>query len=288
MLSMVDSFDTKSYRKGGFMEEQYYDEHRLSEKVERLWEQINRLNIIAINLCSTYNVTYCFDKSCCCRRHKHLPFQCEYNDNVTISSYVRGNYELYDVEQIEEFIVWKGAFEIASLLESIDEASYKYEVYAILKYCFDNYKDYNCYINEHLGRFSPPKEDECYIDECDDPIDSFDISLFDEIAACDTCVHDTPMNETCKNCFATENGIALMCPIPIENNNDSYFVEFAPTTINKNDYAYVESNNYFMHVDHDKNALCDGYIVEFIHDAAKIYYERGKYGFRNFHVSKIC
>src|SRR5215218_8462365 len=31
-----------------------------------------------------------------------------------------------------------------------------------------------------------------------------------------------------------------------ENNNDSYFVEFAPTTTNKIDYAYVESNN-FMH-----------------------------------------
>ena len=27
------------------------------------------------------------------------------------------------------------------------------------------------------------------------------------------------------------------------NNNDSYFVEFAPTTINKNDYTFVESNN---------------------------------------------
>ena len=28
---------------------------------------------------------------------------------------------------------------------------------------------------------SLPKEDECYIDECDDPIDSFEISLFDGI-----------------------------------------------------------------------------------------------------------
>ena len=43
--------------------------------------------------------------------------------------------------------------------------------------------------------------------------------------------------------------------------NDSYFVEFAPITINENDYAYVETNNYFMHVDHDKNVLCDSYIV---------------------------
>ena len=40
-------------------------------------------------------------------------------------------------------------------------------------------------------------------DECDDPIDSFEMSLFDEIAACDTCAHDTTMNETCKNDFAT-------------------------------------------------------------------------------------
>ena len=49
-------------------------------------------------------------------------------------------------------------------------------------------------------------------------------------------------------------------------NNDSYFVEFAPTTINKNGYAYRESNNSFMHVDHDKNVLCDSYIVNFIHN----------------------
>jgi hypothetical protein len=33
---------------------------------------------------------------------------------------------------------------------------------------------------------------------------------------------------------------------------DSYFVEFAPTTINKNDYVYVGSINSFTHVAHDK------------------------------------
>ena len=32
-----------------------------------------------------------------------------------------------------------------------------------------------------------------------------------------------------------------------------------------------------MLVDHEKNALCDSYIVEFIHDATKNYYERGSY-----------
>ena len=67
--------------------------------------------------------------------------------------------------------------------------------------------------------------------------------------------------------------------------DDSDFVEFSPTTTNKIDYAYVESNN-FMHETHDKNALCDSYIVEFAHDATESYYERGKYGCRNFHVTK--
>ena len=48
-----------------------------------------------------------------------------------------------------------------------------------------------------------PKEDECYIDKCDDPIDSFEISLFDEIDTCYNCDLDTTMNETCENDFAT-------------------------------------------------------------------------------------
>src|SRR5215208_77747 len=69
-----------------------------------------------------------------------------------------------------------------------------------------------------------------------------------------------------------------------ENNNDSYFVEFAPTTTNKIDYAYVESNN-FMHVAHDKNVSCDSYIVEFVHDATESYYERGKHGYM--HLNNI-
>ena len=30
---------------------------------------------------------------------------------------------------------------------------------------------------------------------------------------------------------------------------------------------------------HEKNALCDGYIVEYLHDAIENYYERGTYAF---------
>src|SRR3954463_13538676 len=69
-------FETSSFWQGGFTEEQkyYYKEHRLSQKGKHLWEQIDKLNTIAREVCSTYNVTYCFDKYCCCRRYKHLLF----------------------------------------------------------------------------------------------------------------------------------------------------------------------------------------------------------------------
>ena len=55
--------------------------------------------------------------------------------------------------------------------------------------------------------------------------------------------------------------------------HDRYSVEFSPTTMNENKFAYVVSTKISMLVDHEKNALCDSYIVEFIHDATENYYE---------------
>ena len=42
-----------------------------------------------------------------------------------------------------------------------------------------------------------------------------------------------------------------------------------------------------MHMDHVGNMLCDSYIVEFEYDPTYNYYERGKYGCRNFHATKL-
>ena len=50
-----------------------------------------------------------------------------------------------------------------------------------------------------------------------------------------------------------------------------------PTIPNEKNFAYVESSKNSILVDHEKNPLCDGYIVEFIHDATENYYERGTY-----------
>jgi hypothetical protein len=69
-----------------------------------------------------------------------------------------------------------------------------------------------------------------------------------------------------------------------ENN---YFVEFAPTTITKNDYVHVGSINSFMHVAHDKNVLCDSYISNSIHDATESCNDRGKHGFMHLNIIKF-
>ena len=43
--------------------------------------------------------------------------------------------------------------------------------------------------------------------------------------------------------------------------HDNYFVEFAPTIIHEKNFAYVKTSEISMLVDHEQNALCDGYIV---------------------------
>ena len=46
-------------------------------------------------------------------------------------------------------------------------------------------------------------------------------------------------------------------------------------------FAYVESNKNSMLVDHEKNVLGAGYIVEFIHYSTENYYEGGIYACSN-------
>ena len=56
-----------------------------------------------------------------------------------------------NLEQIEEFVVFMGAYEITSLLKDIDDAPYKSEIFVILGYCLEYYND-NPYITEFLER----------------------------------------------------------------------------------------------------------------------------------------
>ena len=70
---------------------------------------------------------------------------------------------------------------------------------------------------------------------------------------------------------------------PILPNNIYY------TTIVKcglNDPTVFELNKNYVFVDHENHALCDSYIIEFVHDATESYYEREKYGYKSFQVTK--
>ena len=176
---MSSLFETKSYWLSGFTEEQhnYYKEYRFSQKGKYLWEQISRLNYFAKNLCSTYDESYCFNESLCCRRHKHLPFQCDYNDNETLAAYAKGNYDFGNLERIEEFVVFKGAYEIAGYIQN-DDAPCRTENYAILGYCLEYYND-NPYIAEFLEKRHPQKEETIVLqepleEEFTEPEDSLD------------------------------------------------------------------------------------------------------------------
>ena len=59
-------------------------------------------------------------------------------DSETLASYARGIYDYYDAEQIEEFVAFKGAYEIEYLFEkyeAFDDDVYRPENLAILRYC---------------------------------------------------------------------------------------------------------------------------------------------------------
>ena len=114
--------------------------------------------------------------------------------------------------------------------------------------------------------FCPPSFDEqIYYDESMPPI-------YDDYCDDMYAIKNNDNHETCHHDFSFQLDYA---------SHDSYFVEFAPTTIDENKFAYVESSKISMQVDHEKNALGAGYIVEFIHDATENYYEGGTYACRN-------
>ena len=58
------------------------------------------------------------------------------------------------------------------------------------------------------------------------------------------------------------------------------------TLVNVNP-TILEECQLCMHVDRVENILCDSYFVEFAYDPTRNYYERGKYGCKKFHVTKL-
>ena len=95
-------------------------------------------------------------------------------------------------------------------------------------------------------------------------------------------------------CNITESGfgrVSTLDPTYLENIQSyeifdkSGFGEVM-TLVNVNP-TILEECQLCMHVDRVENILCDSYFVEFANDPTCNYYERGKYGGRNFHVTKL-
>ena len=79
--------------------------------------------------------------------------------------------------------------------------------------------------------------------------------------------------------------LARRSPIPLESDQSSCYTivksGFGEVMILNNiNPTILELDMNYVIVDHEKYALCDSYIVEFVHDATENYYERGKYGCR--------
>ena len=100
-------------------------------------------------LCYAWNLCEICDLTCCSKNHKKHPYLCEFNDNEVLSSYAKGVYSYYDIEQIEEFVDFKGAYEVASLIENYDITLYESGNFDILKYCYENYA-HNVYVKNIL------------------------------------------------------------------------------------------------------------------------------------------
>ena len=155
---------------------EYFRDYRSTQKGKLLWDQFIMLRWYAWDLCLRYDIT-------CCSRMKapHLPFSCKFNDNETLASYANGIYDYYDVEQIEEFVAFKAAYEIESLFEkyeAFDDDVYRPENFAILKYCYDNYK-YNYDIDEFIEKVAAVQEEinilqEAMEEEIDETVSSLD------------------------------------------------------------------------------------------------------------------
>ena len=112
-----------------------------------------------------------------------------------------------------------------------------------------------------FGRVSTLFSDESTISE-EVPIDYENkVPIYDDYCDDMYAIKNNDKHETCHHDFNFQVDYA---------SHDSYFVEFAPTTIHEKNLAYMESSKISMLVHHENNTLCDGYIVEFIHDDAEI------------------
>src|SRR4051812_28919014 len=276
-------------------EHAHYTRHRLSQKGKHLWDQIQVSYCYAECLCHIYDFTCCSNID-----RKHLPFQCGFNETEILSSYAKGVYDYFDVEKIEEFVAFKGAYEIASLIEKYYDTIHKSENFAVLAYFFENYVC-NDYIEDFKNKmFAAQEEANAFCDEeSHDSEDSLDTFLSEHIDTCFVDGHDANMDYACEDELAivpyVKHEIVAIAPtldfpiILLKSPTPKNF-PIIKAQCDRLHLSYVPKdrveNNTRVLVGHEQHDLCDSYILDVVHDATENYFERGKFGCRNFHITK--
>src|ERR1041385_1522239 len=141
---------------------------------------------------------------------------------------------------------------------------------------------------------------DCYEEESYDSEDSLDTSLFDDFDTCFVDGHDATMGDAYEDELAivpyVKHEIIVVAPtldfpiillksptIPenfalIKAQCDGLHLSYDPKNC-------VEKNTRVL-VGHELHDLRDSYILDVVHDTTENYFERGKFGCRNFHVTK--
>src|SRR3954466_11672046 len=277
-------------------EHAHYTRHCLSQKGKHLSDQIQVSYCYAESLCRIYDFTCCSNID-----RKYLPFQCQFNDNEILSSYAKGVYDYFDVEKIEEFVAFKGAYEIACLIENYCDTIHKSENFVVLAYCFENYTSH-AYIEDFKNKMLAAQEEanDFYEEESYDSEDSLDTSLSDDFDTCFVDGHDATIDDAYKDELAIVPYVkhkivavapTLDCPIillksPTTSENFSIIkAQCDGLHLSYHPKNRVENNTPVL-VGHEQHDLCDSYILDIVHDATENYFERGKFGCRNFHITK--
>src|SRR3954465_14853812 len=115
--------------------------------------------------------------------------------------------------------------------------------------------------------------------ECYDPMDSFELSLFEEVDAFYTFGHDATMDDAYKDelfivPYVKHEIVAIAPTLQCDGLHLSYHPK-----------NRVENNTRVL-IGHEQHDLCDSYILDVVHDATENYFERRKFGCRNFHITK--
>ena len=130
----------------------------------------------------------------------------------------------------------------------------------------------------------------CYFDKSyDNPLFATTIDIHDNEEVClenlyDNALDDGPMLFDDINYNNTKNGIgevftlARRSPISLESDQSPCYniakSGLEEVIILNFDPTIFELDMNYLLLDHDKHALCDSYIIEFVHDATENYYER--------------